>query len=137
MGKADGSIDIWDLTDRSHEASLTVNVSSVAISSIEFWTSKSTSCRTWTRLTRPDGHQQLLACGDDLGTLHILEMPRSFRNKGANETNIIKLVFEREVQRVKYIASRMAFRKTEMVQKKAEEDRVLFQVQPLTVLDSP
>ena len=36
ISKVDGDIDVWDFTDQSHRASLTLNVAPVAICSIEF-----------------------------------------------------------------------------------------------------
>jgi hypothetical protein len=35
--RADGSLDIWDLIDRSHEPSLQHNVGPEAVTALEFW----------------------------------------------------------------------------------------------------
>ena len=59
VGRADGSIDVWDLLDRSHEPSMSVAITSAAVTSIEFHSSAT---------------KQLLAVGDDQGTVHVMEV---------------------------------------------------------------
>ena len=84
IGKSDGSLDVWDLVDRSHEPNMSVNVSSAAVTSIEFG--------------KPDkSGRQLLAVGDDLGALHILEMPRTLRRSTPNEAAVVSSFIDREV----------------------------------------
>jgi len=107
IGKSDGSLDVWDLVDRSHEPNMSVNVSSAAVTSIEFG--------------KPDkSGRQLLAVGDDLGALHILEMPRTLRRSTPNEAAVVSSFIDREVQRVEYITSRLVLRAEELTAKQAE-----------------
>jgi len=96
IGKADGSLDIWDLLDRSHEPSMTVNITSAAISSLCFHTTAS---------------KQLLAVGDDLGTVHVMEVPRNLRRAVNNEKGFTLNFFEREQKRVAYVEQRAVERK--------------------------
>merc|ERR1712195_150649 len=56
------------------------------------------------------GNIQLLAAGDALGNLHILEMPRPLRRPSPNEKVAMRSFFDREVQRVNYVAQSQAER---------------------------
>jgi len=94
VAKADGSIDIWDLLDRSHEPSMTINVSSFPLTSLSFWNVKSTS-------------QQLVAVGDSNGTLFVLDVPRNLRRPLGAEESIVKTYVDREISRVDYCRDRM------------------------------
>ena len=82
---------VWDLLDRSHEASVVKSVSSSALQSMAFFPSKAA--------------QQLLAVGDGQGVLHILEMPRNLRRPLANEKEATARFFDREIARVEYVLS--------------------------------
>mmetsp|Transcript_15965 Transcript_15965/g.37684 ORF Transcript_15965/g.37684 Transcript_15965/m.37684 type:complete len:844 (+) Transcript_15965:19-2550(+) len=107
-GKGDGSVDVWDLLDRSDQPSMSVDIASSAITSLEFWSESKT-------------HQQLLAVGDEHGTLHIMEMPRNLRRPTGHEENVMRSYYDREERRVQYMQDRMAFRAQELVQKRGEE----------------
>eukprot|EP00898_Chlorokybus_atmophyticus_P001929 jgi/Chlat1/2737/Chrsp182S02893 len=72
---ADGTLQVWDLLDRSHEPSMTTTVSSVALVSLSFPRGPSSST----------SGPQLLAVGDAAGTLHVLELPRNLRRPISNE----------------------------------------------------
>ena len=88
IGRTDGLMDIWDLLDRSHEPSMTIPVSPTSITSMEFLIK---------------GNSQLLAVGDDQGTVHVLEVPRNLRRAANNEKAFAQNFFVREEQRVEYI----------------------------------
>jgi len=103
IGKADGNVDIWDLIDRSHEPSMTVNITAAAITSMQFQSSM---------------NRQLLAVGDDQGTVHVMEVPRILRRASANEKTFTNTFFEREVKRVEYVQKRVETRKEETAAKK-------------------
>lgn len=65
LARADGSVDVWDLADRTHEPSLNFSVvGGGAVTSLDIYSQPPT---------------QLLAAGDDQGTLHVLELPRNLR----------------------------------------------------------
>jgi len=103
--KKDGNIEVWDLLDRSHEASMVTTISSSSIHSMEFWPSSST--------------QQLLAVGDGQGVLHIMEMPRNLRRPVPNEKETMARFFEREILRVEYVIERQKFHAEEFKKNEA------------------
>ena len=90
--RQDGMIEIWDLLDRSHEASMVATVSSSSITSLKFYEKGSSS-------------YQLLAAGDSMGKLHILELPRNLWRPIVNEREIMQSFCERELDRVQYVGS--------------------------------
>jgi len=98
VGRSDGMIDIWDLLDRSHEPSMTVAVTAAEVTSMEF-----TSSAT----------RQLLAVGDDQGTVHVMEVPRNLRRAANNEKQFAANFFAREERRVEYVQRRIEQRKEE------------------------
>jgi len=86
IGKADGNVDIWDLLDKSHEPFLTQNVTPVPVLAIYPY--------------QISGKQQLLAAGDEVGTLHIMEVPWNLRHASSNELSIVENYLEREASRI-------------------------------------
>ena len=90
--REDGMIEVWDLLDRSHEASMVSTVSSSSITSLKFYESSSSS-------------YQLLAAGDSMGKLHILELPRNLRRPIVSEKELMQTFCERELERVQYVGS--------------------------------
>ncbi|KAJ1568341.1 WD repeat-containing protein 63 [Nowakowskiella sp. JEL0078] len=95
ISKADGTIEVWDLVDRSHVASCVQNVSSIAISSMSIH-----------HYGKFHTYHQFIAAGDDQGTLHILEVPRNLIRQTKNEKSIVRTFFDREVRRLNYVTSR-------------------------------
>jgi WD40 repeat protein len=91
ISKSDGTIEIWDLLDRSHLPTSTQNVSSCAVSymSIHQYPGKS-------------GYQ-FVAAGDDEGTLHILEVPRNLSKPSRNEVCSTEIVVRHEAINLGYI----------------------------------
>ncbi|XP_060606254.1 dynein axonemal intermediate chain 3-like [Ruditapes philippinarum] len=109
ISKVDGSVDVWDLLDKTHEPSITQSVSPVAITSIYPF---------------PVSHKQhLLAVGDNAGTLHILEIPWSLRLSTPNELTGVANYIEREVKRRSFVVQRWDFRETEKREIEAEAKR--------------
>ncbi|KAJ3331023.1 WD repeat-containing protein 63 [Blyttiomyces sp. JEL0837] len=98
ISKSDGTVEVWDLLDRSHLPTTVQNVSSVGISymAIHQYPGK--------------GGYQFVAAGDDEGTLHILEIPRNLSKASKNERSIVKAFFDREVKRIHYVSDRKQFR---------------------------
>ena len=92
LGKVDGSVDIWDFLDQSHMPSMTAPVASSKITSMKF----------------RDG--TILACGDEKGNLHIIEVPRTLRKKSSTEVSGMTNFWECEDRRVKYVAARLVER---------------------------
>ena len=92
LGRSDGFIDIWDLNDRTHEPSVSVTATSAAVASMEFQTS---------------AQRQMLAVGDDQGTVRVMEVPRNLRRAANNELKFATNFFSREEKRVKYVQRRL------------------------------
>jgi len=104
--KVDGTLEVWDLLDRSHEASMLATITSSQITSMVFWPETNKT-------------QQLLAIGNSQGVLHIMEMPRNLRRPVPNEKAVTKTFFDREQARVDYVAMRTTVRNAELKEKEA------------------
>uniref|UniRef100_A0A8D0DV88 Dynein axonemal intermediate chain 3 n=1 Tax=Salvator merianae TaxID=96440 RepID=A0A8D0DV88_SALMN len=101
IGREDGNIDIWDLLEKTHEASQTQNVCITLITCIKPWIYSS--------------KQHFLAISDDFGTLHILEISWSLSHPSSNERSSVLHYFEREVKHLEYAEQRWEFREQERV----------------------
>ncbi|CAH1773609.1 unnamed protein product [Owenia fusiformis] len=107
--RVDGSIDVWDILDRTHEPSLNQNVSAHPITCIYPY-----------HITNK---QHLLAVGDNSGTLHIMEIPWSLRVPTPNELQGVTNYFDREVKRRAFVVARWDFREREKMEIEAESKR--------------
>ena len=134
VARDDGCVDVWDLLDRSHEPSITQNVSSSAIKSMnacEVKNKKGALRVTANGILGPEqpgtsnsGNggknkekikelRHFLAVGDVSGTLHIIEIPRNLWRPSNNELSAIGSFFDREVRRLDYTTARMSNREKE------------------------
>uniref|UniRef100_A0A8C1C1R8 Dynein axonemal intermediate chain 3 n=1 Tax=Cyprinus carpio carpio TaxID=630221 RepID=A0A8C1C1R8_CYPCA len=109
IGKEDGSIEVWDLLQNSHEPSQSQNISSAAVTCIS--TSSISS------------KQHLLAVSDRLGTLHILQIPWTLRRSSNSERQIVKKYFEKEEERLEYFEKRQIQHEKEKKEMEAEQQR--------------
>lgn len=64
IGLIDGTVEIWDLLEFTHQPSMVVHASACQVTVLEFWKMKT---------------PQFLAVGDVQGIVHIMEIPRSLR----------------------------------------------------------
>lgn len=96
IGKSDGSVDVWDLLDKSHEPFLTQSVTPVSVVSVF--------------PHQISSKQQFLAAGDEVGTLHIMEVPWNLRTASTNELSIVEHYLEREANRLMYVDNRQTSR---------------------------
>jgi dynein intermediate chain 3, axonemal len=55
----------------------------------------------------------LIAIGDTIGTLHIMEVPLSLRRAASGEYNAVRAYFSRETERRQYTKERWIFREEE------------------------
>jgi len=117
IGRQDGCVDIWDLTDSSHKPSATVTVSSTRVTSMEFCSDSAQSNAqlranpqnsTATQGNQSNRRAELLACGDAGGNLHVLEMPRNLSRPSLHERSLMEAFIHREVKRVDYEHARHA-----------------------------
>jgi len=102
ISKADGCVDVWDFTDSSNRPSATLMTTPSRITSMEFLTGK----------TAGKG-QQLLAVGDVVGSLHVLDVPRNLWKAVNNEESIMLNFVNREVKRMGFSEERNKAREVE------------------------
>ncbi|KAG5275640.1 hypothetical protein AALO_G00122930 [Alosa alosa] len=107
IGKEDGSIEVWDLLEKTHEPSQVQNITTFQITSIKPWIISS--------------KQHLLAVSDHFGTLHILEIPWTLRSPSSNEKQSISKYFDKEVDRLIYVEKRREVRAKEKEEAEAED----------------
>lgn len=104
IGLIDGTIEVWDLLDQSHQPSMTALVSSCQLTSMEFW-----------KLSTP----QFLAVGDIQGILHIMEIPRILRRASYKEKPAMKNFFLRQQAWVVDVETRAKGRGAEIAKREA------------------
>lgn len=107
IANEDGTVDIWDLIDKTHAPVLT---QAVSINKLAYISCSIVSPR-----------QQLIGIGDSMGTLHILEVPWSLRRTISGELAAVKAYFNRETERRDYVKARWVFRDEE----KREKERLI------------
>ena len=107
VARADGAVDLWDLTDSSYRPSATLPLAPTTITSMKFL---------------PGTKQQLLAVGDKSGNLHVFDVPRNlWRPSGPNEKNLVFNFIQNETDRVDYLEKRASQRLQDQQQKAQEE----------------
>nr|XP_039270172.1 dynein intermediate chain 3, axonemal-like [Styela clava] len=111
LGTKDGNVEVWDLLDRTHEPSLVQNVTAAQITTIIPWVVSK--------------KQHLIAVSDNIGTLHILEIPWNLRHAAANEVHSVQNYFDRETKRIEYFSDKAVIREAEKNQagKKKKDDK--------------
>ncbi|XP_059922837.1 dynein axonemal intermediate chain 3 isoform X1 [Gadus macrocephalus] len=107
IGRADGSMEVWDLLEKSHEPSEVQNITIDSITCIKPFFSK----------------LHFLALSDDLGTLHVVQIPWTLYNPSSNEKLKIGKYLEKEVERLLYFMKRREMRGQEKNSMEAEEQR--------------
>ena len=80
-----GHVMAWDFSDSSFRPSIILKATHSKLTSMEFLTSSSLSFK-----------HQLLAAGDETGTLHIFEMPRSLVRPAHKEAALMSAFLDRE-----------------------------------------
>mmetsp|Transcript_7006 Transcript_7006/g.6284 ORF Transcript_7006/g.6284 Transcript_7006/m.6284 type:complete len:769 (-) Transcript_7006:8-2314(-) len=91
IATGDGQLHAWDFTDSSFRPSLELKATHSKITSMEYLTS-SINLR-----------QQLLAVGDETGTLHVFELPRNLVRPIHKEETVMSMFLDRENQRNKFV----------------------------------
>ncbi len=89
LSTLDGSLLVWDFTDSSARPSSDLKAMHTRVSSMEFLKSASSSQAQ---------RQQLLAVGDETGTLHIFEMPRNVAKPVHREETAMRKFLDREIK---------------------------------------
>ena len=96
---ADGHMFAWDFTDSSYRASIDLHVSHTKVTSMEFLISGNQlggSSASAAAAAQAGNRQQLMAIGDESGTLHIFEVPRNLARQVHQEEKIMGAFLERE-----------------------------------------
>jgi WD40 repeat protein len=102
VGKSDGCIDVWDFSDSSYKPSTTLETTPSRITSMEFLTGKTANKKT-----------QLLAVGDEQGSLHVFEMQRNLWRPLVKERTIMANFLAREIRRKEFGEKRLEIREGE------------------------
>ena len=110
MGRADGSVDVWDLTDSSYRPATRLMVAPTKITSMRFLENE------------PNPKRQLLAVGDKLGNLHVFDVPRGLWRVSPGEEAAMSQFVQAEVDRMDYVEQRSAIRAEEAEAAKAAPD---------------
>ncbi|XP_041790507.1 dynein intermediate chain 3, axonemal [Chelmon rostratus] len=107
IGKGDGSIEVWNLLEKTSEPThiYTHHISNVKITCIKPWTASS--------------KQHFLAVTDDLGIVRVLEIPKTLYVPSKNESLSVRKYFELEEHRQRDFLRRKELWVTE--KKEAEE----------------
>eukprot|EP00916_Digyalum_oweni_P008408 GHVL01014089.1.p1 GENE.GHVL01014089.1~~GHVL01014089.1.p1 ORF type:complete len:791 (-),score=125.03 GHVL01014089.1:2122-4494(-) len=87
LGRSDGLLDVWDFSDESHKPSFSHVVASTPIVACAFY--------------EQDG-ETLLACGDDRGCVHVLQLPQILISPPAKEESNIRQLFNDEAACAQY-----------------------------------
>jgi WD40 repeat protein len=109
LGRVDGCLEVWDLTDQTNRPVMTPNVVSTAVTSLEFRQPLATS------------RMHLLAVGDAKGTLHVLDLPVSLRKPSPGEPALMQSWVSNEAAHAAYVEGRKGVRAAELAAKEAAE----------------
>lgn len=90
ISKYDGTLEAWDVLDRTHSVALAKDVSGDSILVMEPVVIRDSRGHT----------QHLIGLGDTTGTLRILEIPRSFIRCSKKEKKFVDTWLSREIDRV-------------------------------------
>ena len=82
ISKSNGSIDVWDFTDTCYNPLKTISLTPNYIKSMELLDKKLMN-------NNANPFQQLLAIGDNTGSLHLFELPRKFLKPHPKEADIM------------------------------------------------
>jgi WD40 repeat protein len=93
IASADGQILVWDFTDSGFRPSIELKATHAKITSMEILAAGNNALNN-----AANARSQLLAVGDDVGTLHIFEMPRNLIKPVHREDAIMLKFLERESQ---------------------------------------
>ncbi len=88
-----GHLQVWDFTDTSTRPSVELHATHARITSMEFMDTPE----------KATTNQQLLAIGDEVGTLHVYEMPRNLIRPVPKEKSIMQAFMAREWKRIEYV----------------------------------
>lgn len=111
ISKTNG-IDVWDLVDQSHKASMSFGTLTTRITYLTFQECK-----------QPDGNQYLAYGEDNAGTIFLLSVPPNLRESVGDEKATMSEFWSREIKKCYYQAERKKIRAEEKEQ--ADEQRAI------------
>ncbi|PHJ25781.1 wd g-beta repeat-containing protein [Cystoisospora suis] len=121
LGRVDGSLEVWDLSEQSQTYSVAFIVGAAAITCLSFHPPRSTDRRQSTadkrlprKESRPVGALQkatdsvmfLVAAGDASGIVHIVSLPKNLTVPTPGEFGVVQAMFAREKDVVQYVIER-------------------------------
>ncbi|KAA0184104.1 WD repeat-containing protein 63 [Fasciolopsis buskii] len=106
--RADGSLEVWDLLDKTHEAAMVQSVSANALTAVSLWSFS---------------RRQLIAIGDTQGALQIFVVPRRLSVIMPSESANFNSYIDREVKRRNFVLTRWNIREQEKIEQEAENKR--------------
>ncbi|PFH35872.1 WD domain, G-beta repeat-containing protein [Besnoitia besnoiti] len=110
LGRTDGSLEVWDLSEQCQACSSVFVVGTVAITYLSFH-----PCRGVQRSSiQEDPDMSLLAAGDANGVVHIVALPKSLSVQTPGEVGVIRALFVRERDVISYVTKRRETIKKEL-----------------------
>lgn len=100
IAAADGHLFVWDFTDSSYRPSSELHVTHYRITSMEFLLNADQTNAQVQQMAST--RQQLMAIGDESGTLHIFEIPRNLARPVHKEEQGMNEFLEREYKCLQY-----------------------------------
>ncbi|CAL8094691.1 unnamed protein product [Calicophoron daubneyi] len=103
--RSDGSLEVWDILDKTHEPAMVQSISANALTAVSLF---------------DFARRQLIAIGDTQGVLQLFVVPRRLKTPMLNELTNFNTYIEREVKRREFVISRWNMREQEKMEKEAE-----------------
>uniref|UniRef100_A0A3Q0KMK2 Putative testis development protein nyd-sp29 n=1 Tax=Schistosoma mansoni TaxID=6183 RepID=A0A3Q0KMK2_SCHMA len=106
--RVDGSIEVWDLLDKTYEPTMIQSISANSLTAISIWDSPK---------------RQFIATGDIQGVLQLFIVPRRLQTPLPSELKKFNEYIEREVKRKEFVSMRWNLREQEKIEQEAENKR--------------
>ncbi|CAH8459503.1 unnamed protein product [Schistosoma curassoni] len=106
--RVDGSIEVWDLLDKTYEPTMIQSISANPLTALSIWDSPK---------------RQFIATGDIQGVLQLFIVPRRLQTPLPSELEKFNEYIEREVKRKEFVSMRWNLREQEKIEQEAENKR--------------
>ncbi|CAH8475140.1 unnamed protein product [Heterobilharzia americana] len=106
--RVDGSLEVWDLIDKTHEPVMIQSVSAHPLTALSVWDTP---------------RRQFIATGDTQGTLQLLIVPRRLKMALPSELKSFDEYISREVRRRDFVIMRWNQREQERIEQESENKR--------------
>ncbi|KAH8852664.1 WD repeat-containing protein 63 [Schistosoma japonicum] len=108
ISRADGSVEVWDLLDKTYEPTMIQSISANSLTALSLWDSPK---------------RQFIATGDIQGVLQLFVVPHRFKTALPSELKKFNAYIEREVKRKEFVLMRWNLREQENIEQEAEKKR--------------